>query len=76
MTWLSWQAGDDGKWLFGVFTFSFLLLAAMPFAARTKPRSQPELTTSTGFVPHWFMLFAMLVLLCAILLGVGGALLR
>ncbi|MSU53845.1 MAG: hypothetical protein EXS41_10735, partial [Opitutaceae bacterium] len=28
MTWLSWQAGDSGKWLFGVFTLFFLALAA------------------------------------------------
>ncbi len=64
MTWLSWRAGDDGKWLFGVFTAFFLILGAAPFLAKAKRSPPPDQApANTRFVPHWFMLIAMLVLL-------------
>ena len=76
MAWLSWQAGDDGKWLFGVFAGFFLLLAAAPVLPRLKAKPQPEASTSTRFVPHWFMMLAVLVVLGTIILAIIGAFLR
>jgi hypothetical protein len=76
MTWLMWRAGDSGKWLFGVFTGFFLLLTVAPLVPKAKPKSQPEPPTSTRFVPHWFMMLAMLVLLGTIILAIVGAILR
>jgi len=78
MTWLTWRAGDDGKWLFTVFFVFFLLLAASPYLPKLRSRPKPE-SADTRFVPHWFMLIAALILLGAIILAlVGGvvALLR
>lgn len=71
MTWLTWRADDEGKWLFTVFFGFFLLLVTSPFLPklRTKPKPEP-VSTSTRFVPHWFMLLAALVLLGAIILAV------
>ena len=74
MTWLMWQAGDSGKWLFGVFTLFFLALATMPLLPKPKPK--PVTFTSTRFVPHWFMMLAVLVLLGTIILAIVGAFLR
>lgn len=61
MTWLSWQAGDDGLWFFGVMAVFLLLLAFTPLIpAREKPpRAKPPSQSATVFVPHWFMLFAL-----------------
>ena len=75
MTWLMWRAGDDGKWMFGVFTVFFLLLTGAPLVPefREKP---PEPSPNTRFVPHWFMLLAMLVVLGTIILAIAGAILR
>jgi hypothetical protein len=71
MTWLTWRAGDDGKWLFTVFTVFFLLLVASPFLPQFKSKPKPE-SASTRFVPHWFMLLAALVLLGAIVVAIIG----
>ena len=76
MTWLMWRAGEEGKWLFGVFFLFFLLLAVAPLAPKFRRKTQPEPPASTRFVPHWFMMLAMLVLVLALLAGVLGALLR
>ncbi len=73
MTWLSGQAGDDGKWLFGVFTLFFLLLAAAPFAPKFKRQSKPEPPPTTRFVPHWFMLLAILVIVLSMIAAIVGA---
>ena len=62
ITWLSWCSGDDGKWLFGVFTAFFLVLSAAPFLPKSKrPPPLDAPSTGTRFVPHWFMLLAFLV---------------
>jgi hypothetical protein len=74
MTWLMWQAGDSGKWLFLVFTVFFALMALAPFLPKPKPK--PQTFTSTRFVPHWFMMLAVLVLLLSIILAIVGAFLR
>jgi hypothetical protein len=76
MTWLCWREGNDGKWLFGVFTMFFLLLGAAPLMPKASHKSQPEPATSTRFVPHWFMMLAVLVLLLTFILGIVGALRR
>lgn len=72
LTWLLWQAGDSGKWLFLVFTVFFLLLAATPILPKLKSKPPPE-STSTRFGPHWFMMLAALVLLGCIILGLIAA---
>jgi len=72
MTWVMWQAGDSGKWLFGVFTVFFLLLLATPILPKLKSKP-PKEPTFRGFVPHWFMLLAMLVVVVCIILGLIGA---
>ena len=75
MTWLTWRAGDDSRWLFGVCTLFFLLLAAAPLMP--KLRSKPPVqTASTRFVPHWFMMLAALVFVVSILAAIVGAILR
>ncbi len=78
MTWLSWMAGEDNKWFFGVIAGFFLLMAAAPFlpAGKSKPKPEPEPSPNTRFVPHWFMLLAVLVLVLSIILAIVGAVLR
>lgn len=73
MTWLTWRADDEGKWLFTVFFVFFLLLAASPVLPKLRSKPKPE-SASTRFVPHWFMLLAALVLLGAIVLALVGGL--
>ena len=75
MTWLTWRAGDDCRWLFGVFTLFFLLLASAPLMPKLKPKPEPP-TASTHFVPHWFMLLAILVIVLSIFAAIVGAILR
>lgn len=60
MTWLSWQAGDDGRWFFGVMAVFFLLLAFTPFIPPRKktPAAEPPAPPDTRFGPPWFMLLA------------------
>lgn len=72
LTWLLWRAGDSGKWLFLVFTVFFLLLVATPILPKLKSKPPPP-PASTRFVPHWFMLLAMLVVLVAIILAIISA---
>lgn len=76
MTWLSWEAGEDSKWIFGVFTVFFLLIALVPFlpSLKSKPASEPS--PNTRFVPHWFMLLAILAMGAAAVFAVVGAILR
>jgi uncharacterized membrane protein YedE/YeeE len=71
MTWLLWRAGDSGQWLFGVFTLFFLALAALPLLPKSKPK--PEATTGTRFVPHWFMMLAVLITVALIFTAIVGA---
>jgi hypothetical protein len=68
MTWLTWRAGEDGKWLFGVFAAFFLILAAAPFlpAAKNKPKE----VLPTRFVPAWQMEGMILLALLAIVASV------
>lgn len=75
MAWLTWRAGDDGRWLFGVFTLFFLLLAAAPLMPKLRRKPSVE-TTSTRFVPHWFMMLAVLAFVVAVLAAIVGAFLR
>lgn len=75
MAWISWRADDDGKWLFGVFSLFFLLAAAAPFLPA--PRKKPDAgSMTTGFAPHWALLFAVLALLAAVLAGIIAAVVR
>ena len=76
MTWLCWQAGNDSKWLFGAFTAFFLFLGAAPLLPKAKPAKKIEAITSTRFVPHWFMMLAVLVLLLIVVAGIVGVLKR
>jgi zinc transporter ZupT len=75
IAWLSWRAGDDGKWMFSVFAGFFLVLAAAPFIPASR-RPPPEAAPATRFVPHWFMLLAVLLFAVMILLAIIGAILR
>ena len=72
LTWLLWREGDSGKWLFLVFTVFFLLLVATPILPKLKSKP-PKEPTFRGFVPHWFMMLAALVLLGCIVLGLIAA---
>lgn len=72
LTWQLWRDGDSGKWLFLVFTLFFLLLAATPILPKLKQKPPPE-TTSTRFVPHWFMLLAILAMIATAVLAVVNA---
>jgi len=76
MTWLSWEAGEDSKWFFGVFTVFFLLIATVPFLPALKSNSSPEPSPNTRFVPHWFMLLAILAMAAVAVLAVVTAVLR
>ena len=77
LTWLSWRAGQDGKWMFGVFTVFFLLLGAVPLAPKFRRQPPAEMPVAgTRFVPHWFMLIALLVFVAALLLAIVGAIRR
>jgi len=76
MTLLSWRTGEDGKWLFGVFTAFFLGLASAPHLPVLKSKPPPDQPTSTRFVPHWFMLLAMIAAALAILATIVGVLRR
>jgi hypothetical protein len=66
MAWLTWRAGEDGKWLFGVFAAFFLLLAAAPFLPASKKKDEPGKVLSTRFVPAWQMEGMILLALLAI----------
>jgi len=55
MAWLTWRAGEDGKWLFGVFAAFFLILAAAPFLPPSKKKKEPGKALNTRFVPAWQM---------------------
>lgn len=76
MAWLSWQAGDDGRWLFGVFAlfFGVLATAALRPASAAAPSAQSR--TSSGFVPHWKMLLITLGIGAVFVAAVVTALLR
>jgi hypothetical protein len=68
MSWLMGRAGEDGKWLFGVFAVFFLILAAAPFLPAAKKK--PEETLHTRFVPAWQMEGMILLALLAIVASV------
>ncbi len=70
MAWLSCQAGDEGKWLFGVFAVFFLLLTVALLLPRIKRPAKPEPSPDTRFTPHWFMLLAMLVVMAGLLAAI------
>ncbi len=74
MTWFTWRAGDDSKWIFAAFTAMFVI----PAVAALFPRSQPKpgKTVETRFAPHWALMFATLCLALVILYAIGSALLR
>ena len=76
MTWLSWQAGDDGKWLFGVFAVFFLLLAAAPVLPQPKAKPQADASTATRFGPHWFMILAVIFVLGTVIIAIISAYLK
>jgi hypothetical protein len=71
MTWLCWQAGDESKWMFGIFTLFFCLLAASPYLPKLRSKAKPE-PVNTRFVPHWFMMLAALVLLATVVIAIIG----
>lgn len=74
-TWVTWRAGEDGTWLFGVFTLFLLILAAVPLAPEFQPRPKPEPPHPTGFRPHWFMLLVVLALVGGVLNAIVRAIL-
>jgi hypothetical protein len=76
MTWLMWRAGDTGKWLFLVFALFFLFLTIAPILPELRPAPAPQPTPGTRFVPHWFMMLAVLVTAALILTALVGAVLR
>jgi hypothetical protein len=71
LTWVMWQAGDSGKWLFLVFGLFFLALTAAPLIPEFK-RKPPEPPT-TRFGPHWFMMLAILVIVLVVLASLISA---
>ena len=75
MTWLMWRAGDDGQWMFGVFTLFFMALTVAPLLPELR-KKKPEPSPNTRFVPHWFMLLAILALLGVAVAAIVGAILR
>jgi hypothetical protein len=75
LAWSMWRAGDSGPWLFVVFTLFFVSLAIAPILPEFKPPpSKPP--TSTRFLPHWFMMLAVLGILLAIILTLVGSIPR
>jgi hypothetical protein len=70
MAWLTWRAGEDGKWLFAVFAAFFLVLAAAPFLPASKKKPEPEKVLNTRFVPAWQMEGMILLALLAIVASV------
>jgi hypothetical protein len=78
MTWLSWQAGDDGQWFFGVMAVFFLLLVFTPFLPARKKTSatEPPSPPNTRFVPHWFILLVILAIIVCAVLAVVTAVVR
>lgn len=75
MTWLSWMAGEDSKWFFGVIAGFFLLMAAAPFlpAGKSKPKPEPEPSPNTRFAPHWAMMLVILAMAAVAVLAVVNA---
>lgn len=73
LAWLLWRDGDSGKWLFTVFAILFGLISAAPWLPRRTPA--PE-STSTRFVPHWFMMLAVLIVAGVVLAAVVSAVWR
>jgi hypothetical protein len=53
MTWLTWRAGEDSRWLFGVFTAFFLVFAAAPFLPASEKKKEDKEVPNTRFVPAW-----------------------
>ena len=70
MAWLTWRAGEDGKWLFGVFAAFFLILAAARFLPAPKKKREPGKGLNTRFVPAWQMEGMILMALIAIVASV------
>ncbi len=75
MAWISWRAGDDGKWLFGVFGLFFLLMAAAPFLPSPAKKKEEE-PAGTRFVSHWFMMLAILVVVVIVMAQIVTAVVR
>lgn len=73
LTGLLWRDSDSGKWLFLVFTVFFLLLAATPILPKLRSKPPPEPSPNTRFVPHWFMLLAILVIVVSIIAAIVSA---
>jgi hypothetical protein len=72
MAWLTWRAGGDGKWLFGVFAAFFLILAAAPILPALKDKKTPVEASGTRFAPAWWLPVAFLILLGLIALSLLG----
>jgi hypothetical protein len=68
MAWLMWRAGEDSKWVFGVFAACFLVLATAPFLPASK--KEPKKVLNTRFVPAWQMEGMILLALLAIVASV------
>ena len=68
MAWLTWRAGEDSKWLFGVFAAFFFIFATAPFLP--VPKREPKKVMPTRFVPAWQMEGMILLALLAIVASV------
>ena len=81
------EAGDrSGPWLFAAFSFFlgiFLLFGLFRITAQHSPKAEAlyikatvsERIPDTRFVPHWFMLMALLILIAATVYGLITAVL-
>jgi MFS family permease len=68
MAWMMWRAGEDSKWVFGVFAVFFFIFAAAAFLPA--PKKEPKKVLNTRFVPAWQMEGMILLALLAIVASV------
>ncbi len=76
VTWLTWRAEESSIWLFAVFTAFFVLLAIASLVPEFKRQPQAKPSAATRFVPHWFMMLAVLIIVVSVLAAIIGAFLR
>jgi zinc transporter ZupT len=70
MTCLTWKAGEDSKWLFGVFAAFFLVLAGATFLPAAKKKNPATVVQGTHFVPAWQMEGMILLAVLLVILSI------